>query len=185
LGLATGVVLAPGTVAAILSGCRPESLTGPGFLTPSEHELVGDLAEQIIPQTDTPGAREAGVADYVNMLLEHFSDDTTREEVRNQLGELQDWIVDHGANNLSELGEAQTAGLMMALDQQAFPTPGAAPAGLKGLPGGQTPLLRRIKPWTVAGYYTSQEGATRELHQSPMGSYDGDIPLSEVGKTWA
>ncbi len=180
-----GVVLAPGTVAAILSGCRPELDTGPGFLTRSEHELVADLAELIIPQTDTPGAREAGVADYIDMLLEHFSGDATRDEVRAQLGELQDWIGDHGAQSIYELGEAQTSRLMLALDQQAFPVAGLVPAGLTGLPGGETPLLRRIKPWTVAGYYTSQMGATMELHQSPFGAYDGDVPMSEVGKTWA
>ena len=185
LGLGLGVVLAPGTVAAILSGCRPEAHAGPGFLTPSEHELVAELAEMIIPLTDTPGAREAGVADYVDMLLKHFSDDATRKEVRTQLAELQDWLADHGAESVSGLGEAQATRMMLALDQQAFPEPGQTSAGLTGLPGGQTPLLRRLKPWTVAGYYTSEMGATLELHQSPLGTYDGDVPMSEVGKTWA
>ncbi|MFT4604428.1 MAG: gluconate 2-dehydrogenase gamma chain [Rhodothermales bacterium] len=180
-----GVVLAPGIASAILSGCGPEPGADPGFLTTSEHDLVADLAEMIIPQTDTPGAREAGVADYVDMLLEHFSDDEARREVRGQLADLGAWLSDHGADRLGDLDTAAAKELMQALDQQAFPGEGLVAIGLIGLPGGETALLRRLKPWTVAGYYTSQIGATMELHQSPLGSYKGDVPMSEVGKAWA
>ena len=68
LSLGFGVVLAPGTVAALVSGCRP-SAGLPEFLTPTEFLLVSDLADCIIPRTDTPGAVDAGVPRYVDMLL--------------------------------------------------------------------------------------------------------------------
>lgn len=204
LAAGLGVVLAPGTVAAVLSGCRPGAEAGREFLTPVEYLLVGDLAERIIPTTDTPGALEAGVPAYIDMLLAHFTDDETRSEVRGQLGALQVWLSEHRADRIDHLEEVAAAALIEALDAQAFPAADAArdPGGDGNTPldearrsgappaadlnlGGETPLFRRLKPWTIAGYYTSQVGALEELHQPPMGAYNGDIPFAEVGKTWA
>jgi hypothetical protein len=42
-----------------------------------------------------------------------------------------------------------------------------------------------MKEVTLAGYYMSEVGATKELHVAPMGAYKGDIPYASVGKTWA
>lgn len=198
LGAGLGVVLAPGTVAAVLSGCRPGPDASPEFLTGVEYLLVGDLAERIIPKTNTPGALEAGVPAYIDMLLAHFSDDATRTEVREQLGALQAWLSEHRSDRIDHLDPAVASALVHSLDAQAFPeeAPAARTAPLDpdrlGTPptvelnlGGKTPLFRRLKPWTIAGYYTSQVGALEELHQPPMGAYHGDIPYAEVGKTWA
>lgn len=48
------------------------------------------------------------------------------------------------------------------------------------------PFFRQLKELTLAGYYTSEVGATEELQwvASP-GRYDADVPLSEVGRAWA
>ncbi|NNE70063.1 MAG: gluconate 2-dehydrogenase subunit 3 family protein [Rhodothermales bacterium] len=185
LAVSFGVVLTPGTTAAILTGCRPDPGIGRQFFTAAEYLLVGDLVERIIPATDTPGAREAGVPEYVDMLLTHFSDDQVRGEVREQLLALQGWLREHQADRIEHLDPELAETLIAALDQEAFPTAEDGPLPLDGLPGGETPLFRRLKPWTVAGYYTSEVGALQELHQSPMGVYQGDIPFAEVGKTWA
>lgn len=46
----------------------------PKTLTPSEMELVAKLSDLIIPRTDTPGASDAGVPEYIDQHLEHSSD---------------------------------------------------------------------------------------------------------------
>ena len=48
------------------------------------------------------------------------------------------------------------------------------------------PFYRQLKELTVAGYYTSEVGATQELQWLPApGRYEADVPLSEVGRAWA
>ncbi len=48
------------------------------------------------------------------------------------------------------------------------------------------PFFSQLKELTVAGYYTSEVGATQELHWNPApGEYRPDVPLAEVGRTWA
>lgn len=39
------------------------------FFTPSEYRLVEKLAERIIPSDDTPGAREAGVSEFIDFMV--------------------------------------------------------------------------------------------------------------------
>jgi hypothetical protein len=47
-------------------------------------------------------------------------------------------------------------------------------------------FFRTFKELTLVGYYTSEIGATRELHHAPVpGRYDGCVPLAQVGRTWA
>ena len=186
LALGFGSALTPGTVAAILSGCRPAATGAYSFLTPSEGALVDSLCEAILPATDTPGARAAGVVRYVDMLLAEFSDDGERASVRAQLASLLAWLDRRGAATLDDLAAGTREAVLRTLDRQAFPAAAPAPGPLLAdLPTGDPPLFRRLKPWTVAGFYTAMEGATQELHLNPMGRYDGDVPLAEVGRTWA
>ena len=47
-------------------------------------------------------------------------------------------------------------------------------------------FYRQLKELTVAGYYTSEAGATEELQfNAVMGRYDPDVPLAEIGRAWA
>ena len=48
-----------------------------------------------------------------------------------------------------------------------------------------TPFFNMMKQLTLAGYYTSEIGATQELRDMPFGTYDGDIPFADVGRAWA
>ena len=166
ISTATGIVLTPGLTAAFLSGCTPEFGAPLRFLTAREAALVDSLCEGIIPATDTPGARAADVVRYVDMLLTHFSSPEETNEVRSALEHVQSQLDDQDAALLDDLG---------ADDRQAFLARMEADDG----------IFRRLKAWTVVGYYTSEIGATQELHVRPLGVWKADIPLAEVGKAWA
>jgi hypothetical protein len=48
------------------------------------------------------------------------------------------------------------------------------------------PFFRTLKELALAGYYTSEIGATQELQWlAAPGRYDADVPLSDVGRAWA
>jgi gluconate 2-dehydrogenase gamma chain len=73
-----GALSAP-TIAGALSGdmrawaATPEAQWRPRTLSGPQSELVATVAEHIIPTTDTPGARTAGVHRYIDALLtDHY-----------------------------------------------------------------------------------------------------------------
>ena len=178
LSAGMGAALTPGVLGAILSGCQPNG-ESTGLVKPDEQEILGSLTDAIIPRTDTPGAREAGVPEYIEMMLEHFTPADQVETLRSQLAWVSSWLAKQKASRLEDVSEKQRNALLTALDEQAF-----GDGTSDDLPPGEPPLFAVLKPLTVAGYYTSEIGATQELHQSPYAPYK-DVPFDEIGKTWA
>jgi hypothetical protein len=74
--LALGYAITGPTLAGLMNGCKakPGITFKPEFLTEEQAALVSELAEIIIPKTDTPGAIDAGVPAFIDgMLKEVYS----------------------------------------------------------------------------------------------------------------
>ncbi len=65
-----GVVSAP-AIMGVLKGCaaKPTIDWKPVFLSEDQGILVSQVAEIIIPKTDTPGAKETGVPGFIDLML--------------------------------------------------------------------------------------------------------------------
>jgi hypothetical protein len=162
--LVLGGVLSAPLAAGVLAGCEargvPAGTWRPRALTPDQAELVATIAEQILPETDTPGARAVGVHQFIDALLAQSYSAEQRERF---------------VGALTDLGRAFQAS-----------TPDQQRALLDRLDREAAPFFRTLKDLTLVGYYTSEIGATRELHHVPVpGRYDGCVPLAQVGRTWA
>ena len=55
----------------VLKGCqsKPGIDFKPEFLNDDQASIVSQIAEIIIPKTDTPGAKEAGVPAFIDQML--------------------------------------------------------------------------------------------------------------------
>ena len=178
-----GAISAP-TLAGVLDAATHRAWTtaqdwAPRTLTGSQVELVTVIAEHIIPATDTPGARAAGVHRFVDTLLTDHYSTADRDRFLAGLADLDRRAsTRHGTTFAASAPAAQLA-LLTAMDEAAFP------AGNEGPPPPEAWFFHRMKELTLVGYYTSQIGATQELHVAPFGSYRGDIPYTSVGRAWA
>ena len=170
-----GAVSAP-TIAALLAGCDArtgETGWSPRALNGDQTELVATIAEHIIPETDTPGARSTGVHRFIDtMLAEYYTPDDRRRFLAG-LEDVDARAKRSGGKSFLRLAPKEQVALLGELDRDAY----AQPA---------TPFFRTMKELTILGYYTSEPGATRELHHVPVpGRFEGCVPLAQVGRTWA
>ena len=178
--LVGGAISAP-AVSAILSGCRAEPAPAawtPEALTTDQVDLLGTLVDLIIPPTDTPGAKDAGVPVFIDKLLRDWVESEDRVRFQTGLAAVNEEMQEtHGVAFREATPEQQNA-FLTRLDQEAIQAreDGADPL----------PFFATLKEWTLVGYYTSEIGATQELQWlAAPGRYDADLPLNEVGPTWA
>jgi hypothetical protein len=172
-----GVLSAP-AIAGVLAGCNSRSADGKWrALTSEQGDLVATIAEQIIPETDTPGARAAGVHVFIDRMLAGHYGDEDRKRVLNGLADLDARAERACGRPFIRCSADEQRALLTGLDEEAF----APVAGRH-----EIPWFRTIKELTVLGYYTSEIGATQELkHVAVPERFDGCVPLEQIGRTWA
>src|SRR5687767_10136815 len=172
-----GVLSAP-AIAGVLAGCDSRSADGTWrALTSEQGKLVATIAEHIIPETDTPGARAAGVHVFIDrMLAGHYGDDD-RKRVLDGLAAFDERARRECGRPFIICSAEEQRALLMRVDDEAF----AQTAGPR-----EVPWFRTIKELTVLGYYTSEIGATQELkHVAVPERFEGCVPLEQIGRTWA
>ncbi len=172
-----GILSAP-AIAGVLAGCDSRSADGTWrVLTSEQGGLVATIAEHIIPETDTPGARAAGVHVFIDRMLAGHYGDEDRKRVLDGLGDLGARAQRECGRPFIRCSDDEQRALLIRLDEEAF----APMAGRRELP-----WFRMIKELTVLGYYTSEIGATQELrHVAVPERFGGCVPLTEIGRTWA
>jgi hypothetical protein len=134
--------------------------------------VVARLCDIVIPDTDTPGARAAGVPEFLPFAFAHglFGGDAgTLAELTRHLDAL--------AGGQGFLGEDAAAQLriMSALDHATFARGPAAK-----LDSESQRLWRIMKSAIVTSFYTSESGGSRTLtYELVPGRYDADVPLGQ------
>lgn len=125
-------------------------------LTAEDMTLIGEVSELIIPSTDTGGAREAGVPDFVKLMLSDWFSAAERDHFMSGLHQFSSGARKKYGKDFVELGASQKDDYFGELLAAAEAAPASA---------GDTPFVVLMKRLTIFGYYTSELGATIELHQ--------------------
>jgi gluconate 2-dehydrogenase gamma chain len=166
-----------------------------GLLDAHQRATVAAIAERIIPETDTPGARAAGVHDFIELIVaEHYKNDERSSFLRG-LGDVDVRSRARFRRDFVEAAPAEQDEILTALEDEAGPVPARWPAEKKPVEPSQQPeekpaekprealpekamekpgpFWHQIKFLTVYGYYTSEIGVTRELRSVVIpGRYD-------------
>ena len=152
-----------------------KDLTAPGwkplFLDAHQNETLIVLSDLMIPATDTPGAKEALVNRYIDLVLAAEAHDTQREFL-NSLGYLDGEAMRRYKAAFRHLTREEQDDLLHAL---AYPRAGSGWTGEAAGPDIGHTHFERLKQRIITAYYSSQIGA-RELGWDGAfahGSYEG------------
>jgi hypothetical protein len=145
--------------------------SAPRVLTAEQYRAVTVAAEHVIPRTDTPGASDARVADFVDVMLADWYPDADRSRFLAGLRDLDGRASRAHGKIFADAEPAQRVGLLTAIDHEV--------AALRARDAGRADehWFAMLKFLTVWGYYTSRVGIEQEL-ATPLvtGRYDGDAP---------
>lgn len=130
--------------------------------TGAANPLVARIADLILPRTETPGALDVRVPEFIDLLLTRWYSATERADIERGLADL-----DGRAGGFASKPEADQVAFLTTLD------------GKKGPKGSAEGTFATLKWLTIYGYFTS-ERIQREVLKNPIipGRFDGCVPVN-------
>jgi len=158
-----------GHIGNAVSQIKPAQYT-PHFFSVAEYALVERLTELIIPNDATPGAKEAGVAEFIDFMV--ASDPEAQYPFRMGLAWLNAHSESHYAKKFIDLDSEKQGSLLEPLAYKGKERPGEEDG---------REFFKLIREYTVTGYYTSEVGykeldnpALKFYSESPECPHKGD-----------
>ncbi len=182
-----GAISAPAML-GVLQGCsakKPSAQWTPAFFNATQAAIVSEIAEIIIPRTDTPGAKDLGVPAFIDTMLKATYSKTDQERYIQGLERFAQRAEDTHGKAFIDLNADQQQQLVREVHDAAIQA--GRDNALDDLHENR-PFILMTKELTMLGFFTSEVGATEILQYAAVpGAYRGCVPLSETGngKTWA
>lgn len=139
----------------------------PRTLNAHQDATVTTIAEWIIPQTATPGAKAVRVNEFIDLILTDWYDNEDRARFLTGLTKMDEQCRDSFGKDFVDCDRAQQKQMLLSLDEE-----------LTELRQEERSSARRrrreilthesffyaVKNLTLVGYFTSEEGAKQALH---------------------
>lgn len=168
---------------ALLSGCRERSATpGTQAATFSSQDIafLDEVADTILPETRTPGAKAAQVGAFMALMVTDTYEPADQQIFRDGMQKLEAACQTMHHTGFMAATPAQRLALLEQLDkeQKAYTDAKA--------PDAPSHYFRMMKELTLFGYFTSEIGCTKALRyvESP-GRYDPCAPYAPGETAWA
>ena len=164
----TGGALFTGLSTAVLQGCAaPSGNSGRKHLSADMFADLEQMSEVIIPTTDTPGAKDAKVAAFIDQAMETAFNEEERSRFMEGFKAYREQVHQDYSSVFVKLSSEQ---------QQE---------SLTKLANSGDPFWGMLKSLVMVGYFTSEIGAQQALEYIPIpGPYEGCKPMSPNQKAW-
>lgn len=150
---------------------KPVPVYRPAYFSAPEYRTLEILTELIIPADESPGARDAGVSEFIDFLAAS-GEKEIREPMREGLRRLDSKAAEQYGAVFAELSSSQQTSILADASRSAPSTQDQQQSHA---------FFRLIRRYTVMGYYTSRIGLTelnfpglRIYGESPVCPHDDD-----------
>ncbi|MBT6441034.1 MAG: gluconate 2-dehydrogenase subunit 3 family protein [Woeseiales bacterium] len=142
--------------------------------------LLDEIAETILPETSTPGAKAAGVGPFIAMMVIDTYYENDQQIVRDGLNSLQAQSLRLYGAHFQIVTAAQRLTLAERLDAEQHLYMETREEGAP------VHFFRMLKELTLLGYFTSEIGYTQAMRYTETpGRFDPCVPYSRGDKSWA
>jgi Gluconate 2-dehydrogenase subunit 3 len=163
---------------AFLSGCTTGA-TGLSF-TKEDISFFNEIAETILPATNTPGAKEAKVGEFMTVIVKDCYEAKDQTTFMAGFKKLNEASSKANGKSFMEATAAQRHDLLVALDKEASAYQKAKKHDE------QKHYFTMFKELTLWGFFSSEVGATKALRYVAVpGRYEGSVPYKKGDKAWA
>lgn len=162
------------------SGCKSGTKKVTDFFDAKTIALLNEIGETILPQTSTPGAKEAKVGEFMSVMVKDCYTESDQGIFRQGLERLEKRCKDETGKAFMACSPEERTAFLIKMDelQKAYM--------MAKKPEEPSHYFRMIKELTLLGFFTSEVGSTKALRyiETP-GRYDGNVPYKKGDKAWA
>lgn len=168
--LAGGIIIAPELLAQALENPAPYLQAVPA----TRLALLAEMADTIIPETDTPGAKATKTEEFIVVVVEACLSPEQRDFFWQSLDIIEQQCMTINGRSYLDCTQDERHKLMRQLE-----------AAAKNASPGQPAFFTLLKSMTLHGYFTSEAGATLALNYDPIpGKWIADMPIDGDTKAW-
>lgn len=176
IALLTGTAVIGGEF--LLSGCRNSDAAATGIFSEKEIAFFNEVAETILPETDTPGAKTADVGRFIATYSADCYDAAQLKALSEGIEKLNTAAKKMHSHSFTDCTAEQKQSLLVDIDKMAK----------KYNEENKEPVphyFTLMKQLTLFGFFTSKPGATKVLRYMPVpGKYEGCIPYTAGDTSW-
>lgn len=176
--MAAGFALSTSATMGILKGCTPSGKPKwpPRFLTNDEVSLVTAIADIIMPTTDTPGAIDVNVPEFIDLMLKDNFSPGEQQAFKEGVLTFVKSVDNDYSTQFEKCDEEEKIKIITEEEQRS----------LEHFQGTyQRTFYMMVKELTILGYFTSEYVMTNLMDYHPVpGRYDGCIPFPPEGRLY-
>ena len=169
---------------------------GTGAFSAADVALLEDIADTILPETSTPGARAARTGAFMALMVTDVYTAPHQQAFMNGLRELNEACRRAHGVSFSEASGAMRQALLETLDRERQAEMEArsaarvarAPAPIPATAEDEAPVhyFRMMKELALLGYFTSEIGCTQALrYVETPGRFDPCVEYRPGDRAWA
>ena len=146
--------------------------------------MISEMAETIIPATETPGAKDARVGEFVIKMINEHADAKVQNRFMSGLHDAENYAASKYNQSFVKCTSAQREEILLHFEQSSKPMKGILGKVQRKILG--TSFFVTLKTYVVMGYATSQLGATRGFaYDFIPGPFQANLPLQPGQRSWA
>jgi hypothetical protein len=199
VALLMGGAISVTTMGALFESCNHAPGKAKALFSPDQQLLVTELADLIIPTTDTPGAKAAGVGPFITMMIGECYPEKAQKIFVDGLEDIEKRAKNQFSKNFLALTHDQQTAILKTIADETV----KAKADEKKKADADQPktidafnkapkkkgdpyFFQLMRELTMLGYFTSEIGASKALVYLPVpGRYEGTTDLKPGQKAWA
>jgi hypothetical protein len=156
------------------------------YFTDSQRKIVAAMCEVIIPRTETPGAIDAGVPRFIELMAAGWLNEDERQIFDAGIREIELRIPQEYGDSFERLSAGEQLEIMQDLEDSASDSPWYEFANVEREFMSDAPFICQLKELTIWGFFTSEAGSKQVLRYNPMPMhFDGNTPLDPDDSSWA
>src|SRR5574338_1321782 len=184
----------------LLEGCKNPSVKSSVGFTDDDIAFLDEVAETILPATQSPGAKAAKVGQFMTVAVNDCYDETDQKTFHEGMQKLKDACKKMHGTDFMKADPEQRHELLLSLDKEAKDyqkkksdfdkdqgekekeefAKGNTNFKKEQMPSQYFTLMKQLTLW---GFFTSKEGITQALKYVPVpGRYDACIDYKKGDK---